>query len=82
MSLWKLLQRGPQDASPIVVDTRSVPAIEGAGPQEIQFSRTLTEAGSFEYTIRTVAGPDVLESRLDNNSESRTINVFDRPARC
>jgi hypothetical protein len=77
----ELLQRGPQDASPIVVDTKSVPAIEGAGPQEIQFSRTLTEAGAFEYTIRTVAGPDVLESRLDNNSESRTINVFDRPSK-
>jgi hypothetical protein len=77
----ELLQRGPQDTTPIVVETKSVPAIEGTGPQEVQFSRTLTEAGAFEYTIRTVGSPDLIESRLDNNSESRTINVFDRPSK-
>lgn len=77
----ELLQRGPQDASPIVVDTKSLPAIEGGAPQEVQFSRTLTEAGAFEYTVRTIAGADVLENRTDNNAEARTVNVFDRPTK-
>ncbi len=77
----ELLQRGPQDASPIVVDTKSVPVVDGAGPQEVQFSRSLTEAGAFEYTIRVAAGTEVIESRMDNNAESRTVNVFDRPTR-
>ncbi len=77
----ELLQRGPQDASPIVVDTKSVPVVEGAGPLEVQFSRSLTEAGAFEYTIRVAAGAEVIESRTDNNAESRTVNVFDRPTR-
>ncbi len=77
----ELLQRGPQDASPIVVDTKSVPVVEGAGPLEVQFSRSLTEAGAFEYTIRVAAGTEVIESRTDNNAESRTVNVFDRPTR-
>ena len=77
----ELLQRGPQDASPIVVDTKSVPVVDGAGPQEIQFSRAITEAGAFEYTIRVAAGAEVIESRMDNNAESRTVNVFDRPTR-
>ena len=77
----ELLQRGPQDATPIVVETKPVPVVEGAGPQEIQFSRSLTEAGAFEYTIRVAAGAEVIESRMDNNAESRTVNVFDRPTR-
>lgn len=82
----ELLQRGPQDSEPIVVETQSVPVTEGdaalgSSAQEVQFSRTLTEAGEFEYTVRVTAGTDVLESRVDNNSESRTINVFDRPTR-
>ena len=77
----ELLQRGPQDAAPIVVDTKSVPVVDGAGPQEVQFSRSLTEAGAFEYTIRVAAGAEVIESRMDNNAEARTVNVFDRPTR-
>ncbi len=77
----ELLQRGPQDASPIVVDTKSVPVVDGAGPQEVQFTRSITEAGAFEYTIRVSAGAEVIESRMDNNAESRTVNVFDRPTR-
>lgn len=77
----ELLQRGPQDATPIVVDTKSVPVVEGAGPQEVLFSRSLTEAGAFEYTLRVSAGADVIESRSDNNAESRTVSVFDRPTR-
>ena len=77
----ELLQRGPQDASPIVVDTKSVLVVDGAGPQEVQFSRAITEAGAFEYTIRVAAGAEVIESRMDNNAESRTVNVFDRPTR-
>ncbi len=77
----ELLQRGPQDASPIVVDSKSVPVVDGAGPQEVQFSRSITEAGAFEYTIRIAAGAEVIESRMDNNAESRTVNVFDRPTR-
>lgn len=76
-----LLQRGPQDANPIVVESKSVPVVDGSGPQEVQFSRSLTEAGSFEYTLRVSAGAEVIESRLDNNAESRTVNVFDRPTR-
>lgn len=77
----ELLQKGPQDATPIVIESKSVLLTDGAGPQEVPFSRTMTEAGAFEYTFRVSGAADLIESRSDNNTDVCTVNVFDRPTR-
>lgn len=76
-----LLQKGAQDASPMVVESQTILLVEGAGAQEVPFSRTMTDAGAFEYTFRVQGPADLLESRNDNNTDACTVNVFDRPTR-
>ncbi|HVJ68209.1 MAG TPA: VWA domain-containing protein [Caulifigura sp.] len=73
----ELLQKGPNDVQPSVVDTKQVPLTDGE-IAETKFDQQSTEGGSYEFTLRARI-PDVAETREDDNVQSRTINVFDRP---
>jgi hypothetical protein len=49
-------------------------------PAEAKFERQAAAGGNYEYTIRAkIAG--LSETRDDDNTQSRTVNVFDRPLR-
>jgi hypothetical protein len=73
----ELLEKGPNDPQPNVVDSQSIVLIDGQ-VAEAKFDRSSTDAGSYEYTLRAKIA-DVTETRSDDNLQSRTMNVFDRP---
>lgn len=76
----ELLEKGPNDPQPVVVETRDVPIPEGGVPAEAKFDRQAAAGGNYEYTIRAkISG--LSETRDDDNTQSRTVNVFDRPLR-
>jgi hypothetical protein len=73
----ELLEKGPNDAQPNVIDSQTIILVDGE-VAETKFDRSTTDAGSYEYTLRAKI-PDVTETRSDDNLQSRTVNVFDRP---
>lgn len=74
----ELLEKGPNDPEPTVVDSREVPLGDGGAPAETKFERQPAEGGTYDYTLRArVAG--LTETRDDDNVQMRTVNVFDRP---
>ncbi|HVJ84899.1 MAG TPA: VWA domain-containing protein [Caulifigura sp.] len=72
-----LLQKGPNDPEPQVVDSKSVTLTDGE-IAETKFEQQSTEAGAYEFTLRAKIA-DVAETREDDNVQSRSVNVFDRP---
>jgi hypothetical protein len=74
----ELLEKGPDDPQLTVVDSRQVALTENGVPAEAKFERQATTGGIHEYEVRaTVAG--LSETRDDDNSQARSISVFDRP---
>ena len=60
-----------------MIDSQTIVLVDGQ-VAEAKFDRSSTDAGSYEYTLRAKIA-DVTETRSDDNVQSRTINVFDRP---
>ncbi|MBX3443947.1 MAG: VWA domain-containing protein [Planctomyces sp.] len=74
----ELLEQGPNDAEAAVVETADVPLGDDGLPAEARFERQPTAGGAYEYTVRARV-PGLLETRDDDNEQSRSVNVFDRP---
>ncbi len=78
--LLELVQKGVEDSDASVVDyedrsrspaTASRSKSSSTGPRR--------EPGTIEYTVRVKPQGAVIESREDDNLQTRTINIFDRP---
>ncbi len=78
----ELLMRPEGDkVPPTVVATREVSLIGDGIPVEVKFQRQPTDAGSFEFFVRTRTATKVREiSKLDNEFR-KTINIVDRMTR-
>lgn len=76
-----LAQREGDTGDPTLVETRQA-TLPGDGSRvEVTFARTPTEAGKTTYTIRAAPHERVSEYNLEDNVQSPTITVFDRPTR-
>lgn len=76
-----LLQQGPGDPDPIVLLTRSVMMPEDGSSTTVLFDQLKPPvAGDFEWTVRARI-PGVVETRDDDNQQSRSVAIFDRPFR-
>lgn len=73
----ELLEKGPNDSQPRVVETKSVTLSDGE-LAETKFESKSSDAGNYEFTLRAKVA-DLVETREDDNQQSRTVNVFDRP---
>lgn len=76
----ELLQQGPANPEPVVVASQNQ-AISGDGHvDELVFELQPADAGEYEYTVRARVA-DGVETREDDNQQSRQVNIFDRPMR-
>ncbi len=57
----ELLEKGPSDPQPNVVDSKSVVMVDGS-VSEAKFERSSTDGGSYEYTLKARI-PDLAETR-------------------
>jgi len=76
----ELLQQGPTDAEPTVVNQQDQTLGEDGAAREIVFELKPPDAGDFEYTVRARMSGG-LETREDDNQLSRSVSIFDRPMR-
>jgi hypothetical protein len=77
----ELLRKFADDESPAVIATQEVTLPAGSDPTTVSFQQVPERMGAVEYYIRVVPPAGVIESRDDDNVQSRTINVFDQPLR-
>lgn len=74
----ELLQKEQGSDREEVVATKDV-ILEGDGvPAEVLFSQSPFDAGEYEFTFR-VSLNATQESRAEDNQQTRTVTVFDRP---
>lgn len=70
----------PEDVQgePTLLESREVDLLEDGVPVKVTFERTPTEAGKFEYFIRTKPTARANELSLADNERRKAINVVDR----
>lgn len=70
----------PEDVQgePTLIESREVELIEDGVPVKVTFERTPTEAGKFEYFVRTKPTARANELSLADNERRKAINVVDR----
>lgn len=77
----QLLRKTETDAEPVVVESQPLMLPEDGVPQEVVFSLASEATGEVEYTVQLEPDSAIPESRVDDNTARRTVNVFDRPTR-
>lgn len=75
-----LLQQGPEDREPLVINSLDQTLAENGSVSEVEFELRPAAAGTYEYSVRARI-PEGVETREDDNQQSRTVNIFDRPMR-
>lgn len=78
-ALLELVQKGVDDSDASVVESKTITLGGDGQPVEVKFDRAPPGAGNYEYTVRVKPQGTVIESREDDNLQTRTINIFDRP---
>lgn len=74
----ELLQRHAEEEDFTVIAREEVILPDEDDVIELSFERSTLEAGEFEYQVR-IDVPGVVETRREDNSGVRQVNVFDRP---
>lgn len=77
----ELLMKSESDAEPVSVERKSVQLLEDGLPAEVKFSRNPVEAGRATYVVRVSTPNPVAEFNTQDNEQSFSVNVFDRPTR-
>lgn len=77
----ELLMKTESDNEPISVERKSAVLPEDGLPVEVKFDRSPTEAGRVTYTIRASTPNRAAEFNTQDNQQSFSVNVFDRPTR-
>lgn len=77
----EMVRQSDQEPAGEVIGTQQVSMPEDNQPIEVKFDDVRTEEGEFDYTarIRLAAGSTLIETRTDDNEQSRKVRVFDRP---
>lgn len=77
----ELLMTSPGETEPISVEKQTTMLPEDGLPVEVKFSRSPTQAGRVTYTVRTSTPSRIAEFNSQDNEQSFSVNVFDRPTR-
>jgi hypothetical protein len=75
----ELLRKLAGDPDPVVVGAQELLLPDEGQPASVTFQQAPEEVGPAEYTLRVAPPVGIIESRDDDNSQTRTVNVFDRP---
>lgn len=77
----ELIRKSDSEPAGEVIGSEQVTMPEDGQPIEVKFDDVRTEEGEFEYTarIRLADATSLIESRTDDNEQSRNVRVFDRP---
>ncbi|HWL07617.1 MAG TPA: hypothetical protein VNQ76_04375 [Planctomicrobium sp.] len=75
-----LLQQKEGDADATVVASQELILPEEEQTGEVVFELQPPDAGTIEYTVRARMS-DGIETREDDNQQSKSVNIFDRPMR-
>lgn len=70
-----------ETGEPSLIEQQAVTLLEDGIPVEVKFARNPSEAGSVQYTVRARTTARVPEFNDQDNAQSVTVNVFDRPLR-
>ena len=65
-------------AEPTQIAVEELQIAEDNVPVELRFQRTPSTAGKVEFLVRARPKRTIRESRLDDNQQSRTVNVIER----
>lgn len=78
----ELLELGEgEEGDPTLIETKTVTLPEEGGRAEISFPRTPTLAGKTTYTIRATPVVRVAEFNVEDNLQTPSVKVFDRPTK-
>ena len=78
----ELLAQGEgEEGEPTLVEKKSVTLLEDGARVEVKFDRSPTLAGRTNYTVRTTPVVRVAEFNPQDNSQTFSVTVFDRPTR-
>ncbi len=77
----ELLMKSETDIEPMSVERKAILLAEDGVPVDVKFSRSPTQAGRFTYVVRTSTQSQVVEFNAQDNQQSFSVNVFDRPTR-
>ena len=77
----ELLMKAETDNDPISVERKSTVLPEDGLPVEVKFPRNPTEAGRVTYIVRATTPNRIAEFNAQDNEQSFSVNVFDRPTR-
>lgn len=77
----ELLMKSATDHEPIPVEKKPVVLTDDGVPSEVKFTRDPTEAGRVTYIVRATTANRVAEFNPQDNEQSFSVNVFDRPTR-
>jgi len=78
----ELLQRPDGDnGEPTLVEMKPVRVLEDGVPVEIKFPRTPDATGKTQYTVRVKPAQRVAEFDEQDNAQTFSVNVLDRPTR-
>jgi len=69
------------EGEPLLVDKKTVTLLDDGARVEVIFPRIPKEAGKTIYTVRTTPVDRVSEFNLQDNVQTPTVRVFDRPTR-
>ena len=73
----------PEDGEgePVAVERKQVTVLEDGVPVEVKFSRSPEQAGKVQYTVRVKPTTKLLEFDEQDNEQTFSVSVFDRPTR-
>lgn len=74
-----LLRQFAGESNPTVMETKKLTLPEGDETVSVSFMQLPFETGKVDYTVAVRPPDGVVESRDDDNRQTRTINVFDEP---
>ena len=77
----ELLMTSPGETEPVSVEKKTTMLPEDGLPIEVKFSRSPTQAGRVTYLVRTSTPTRIAEFNSQDNEQSFSVNVFDRPTR-
>lgn len=70
-----------EEGSPTLIEKKTVTLLEDGTRAEVVFPRTPTIAGKTTYTVRATPVIRVAEFNVQDNVQTPTVTVFDRPTR-
>lgn len=77
----ELLAKSDRDAEPALVEEQEATLGQDGVPVEVKFPQNPTQAGKVQYVVRVKTVGGQIEANHEDNQQSVSVNVFDRPTR-